>query len=176
MLFHPKDPRKILGITFHGIFPKRQRQFAVKLGKLVSDELLSFSDIESKITDEKNLDRIMPVIDAHLDNFLKVKLADAMPLVSMFIGEKTINQLKEVFMNEMKTLFPVIMSNYMDELKNDLDLEKMVVNRVSSFSSGKLESVLNQILKKEFRFVEIIGGVLGCIIGILQVVISLLTL
>jgi F420-0:gamma-glutamyl ligase-like protein len=31
MLFHPKVPVKILGITFHGIFPKRQKQFAEKL-------------------------------------------------------------------------------------------------------------------------------------------------
>ncbi|MEY3159660.1 MAG: hypothetical protein RLZZ49_1140, partial [Bacteroidota bacterium] len=28
----------MLGITFHGIFPKRQQQFAEKLGKLVSTE------------------------------------------------------------------------------------------------------------------------------------------
>jgi uncharacterized membrane protein YheB (UPF0754 family) len=175
MLFHPKEPKKIMGITFHGIFPKRQKQFAEKLGKLVSEELLSFSDIESKITDSKNLDKIMPMIDSHLDTFLRVKLADAMPMISMFIGEKTINQLKEVFMKEMQELFPVIMTNYMGKLKSDLDLEKIVVEKVSSFSSDKLESILNQIMAKEFKFVEIIGGVLGFIIGLLQVVITLLT-
>jgi uncharacterized membrane protein YheB (UPF0754 family) len=49
MLFHPKEPIKIMGISFHGIFPKRQQQFAEKLGKLVSSELLSFKDIEEKI-------------------------------------------------------------------------------------------------------------------------------
>jgi uncharacterized membrane protein YheB (UPF0754 family) len=48
MLFHPKEPKRILGITFHGIFPKRQAQFAEKLGKLVSNELLSFEDIAEK--------------------------------------------------------------------------------------------------------------------------------
>jgi len=32
MLFHPREPRKFLGITFQGIFPKRQQQFAEKLG------------------------------------------------------------------------------------------------------------------------------------------------
>jgi uncharacterized membrane protein YheB (UPF0754 family) len=48
-VFHPKLPTKILGITFHGIFPKRQKQFAEKLGKLVSQELLSFSDIEKRL-------------------------------------------------------------------------------------------------------------------------------
>lgn len=175
MLFHPREPKKILGITFHGIFPKRQHQFAEKLGKLVSQELLSFTDIESKITDPSNLDKIMPMVDQHIDNFLRVKLAEAMPMISMFIGEKTINQLKEVFLKEMQELFPVIMGNYMGKLKDQLDLEKIVIDKVASFSSDKLESILNQIMAKEFKFVEIIGGVLGFVIGLVQVLITLLT-
>jgi uncharacterized membrane protein YheB (UPF0754 family) len=172
MLFHPREPKKILGITFHGIFPKRQQQFAEKLGKLVSQELLSFSDIESKITNPENLEKIMPVVETHIDQFLRVKLAEAMPMISMFIGEKTINQLKEVFLTEMRTLFPVIMSNYMDKLQQELDLEKIVVSKVASFSTDKLESILNQIMAKEFKFVEILGGVLGFIIGLIQVLIT----
>jgi uncharacterized membrane protein YheB (UPF0754 family) len=173
MLFHPREPKKILGITFHGIFPKRQQQFAEKLGKLVSQELLSFTDIETKITDPANLDKIMPVVDEHIDKFLRVKLAEAMPMISMFIGDKTINQLKEIFLQEMRELFPVIMGNYMGKLKDQLDLEKIVVDKVASFSSDKLESILNQIMSKEFKFVEIIGGVLGFIIGLLQVLLTL---
>ena len=54
MLFHPKEPKKILGITFQGIFPKRQRQFAEKLGALVSTELISFAEIEAKIVNHLN--------------------------------------------------------------------------------------------------------------------------
>ena len=38
----------------------------------------------------------------------------------------------------------------------------------------KLEEVLNNIMSKEFRFVEVIGAVLGFIIGLLQVLITLL--
>ncbi len=172
MLFHPREPKTILGITFHGIFPKRQQQFAEKLGKLVSEELLSFKDIESKITNPNNLEKIMPVVETHIDQFLRVKLAEAMPMISMFIGEKTINQLKEVFLAEMRTLFPVIMSNYMTKLQEDLDLEKIVVTKVASFSSDKLENILNQIMAKEFKFVEMIGAVLGFIIGLVQILLT----
>jgi uncharacterized membrane protein YheB (UPF0754 family) len=173
MLFHPREPKKILGITLHGIFPKRQRQFAEKLGKLVSEELLSFSDIEQKVTDPANIEKLMPMVDAHIDNFLRVKLAQQMPMISMFIGDKTITELKTVFTAELKELFPVIMKNYMSGLQSQLDLEKIVVRKVAGFSSDKLEQVLTSIMSKEFRFVEIIGGVLGFLIGLLQVLITL---
>ena len=175
MLFHPKKPVKILGITFVGIFPKRQAQFAEKLGKLVSAELLSFQDIESKITNPDNINQLMPQIDAHIDHFLRVKLADQMPVISMFIGDKTIQQMKSVFMTELTELFPGIMKSYMGNLQRDLDLEKIVIEKVKGFSSDKLEQILNDIMAKEFRFVEIIGGVLGFLIGIIQVILTLIS-
>lgn len=175
MLFHPKEPKKILGITFHGIFPKRQQQFAEKLGKLVSEELLSFKEIEEKIINPDNLSKIMPLVEGKIDLFLHEKLKTVFPMISMFIGQNTINQLKLVFMQELETMFPEIIGSYMKQLESDLDLEKMVTKKVAGFSSDKMETILNQIMSKEFRFVEIIGGVLGLLIGILQVLITLLT-
>ena len=174
MLFHPREPKKILGIMFQGIFPKNQKQFAAKLGKLVGEELLSFKDISSKITKPENVDKLMPFVEEHIDHFLRVKLAEKMPVISMFIGDKTIGELKIVFMEELKTLFPSLMQNYMTNLQQDLDLEEIVTQKVAAFSSDKLEDILNSIMSKEFRFVEIIGAVLGFIIGLLQIVITLL--
>ncbi|MBC6489854.1 DUF445 domain-containing protein [Flavihumibacter stibioxidans] len=175
MLFHPRRPMNILGLTVQGIFPKRQQQFAEKLGRLVSEELLSFKDIAHKITDPSNIDQLLPMVDEHIEHFLKVKLKETMPMISMFIGDKTIAQLKGVFMEELKTLFPVLMDKYMENLQDQLDLEKIVVEKVSNFSSDKLEEILMAIMAKEFRFVEILGGVVGLLIGIVQVAITLLT-
>lgn len=172
MLFHPRNPIRVLGITIQGIFPKRQEQFAIKLGKLVSEQLLSFKDIEQKIVSPENLQKLMPVVENHVDDFLRKKLADVFPVISMFIGEKTISQLKGHFMNELEALFPVLMKRYMGNLQAELDLEKIVTEKVSGFSSDKLEEILMSIMSKEFRFVEILGGVLGFIIGLLQVAIT----
>src|SRR5688500_1811288 len=112
MLFHPKEPKRILGITFHGIFPKRQKKYAEKLGKMISTEFLSFEDIEQKIANPQNLEKLMPMIEAHVDNFLRNKLSDEMPFLSLFIGDKTIKSLKKIFMQELEILFPQIMKSY----------------------------------------------------------------
>jgi uncharacterized membrane protein YheB (UPF0754 family) len=175
MLFHPREPKKILGITFHGIFPKRQEQFAMKLGKLVSNELLSFGEIEQKISNPENVQKILPILEAHIDNFLRNKLTAEIPMLGMLIGDETIGQVKAVFLKELEELFPTMMKQYMTTLQHELDLEKIVVEKVGNFSSDKLEEILNQIMSSEFRFVEIIGAVLGFIIGVIQVVITLAT-
>jgi len=174
LLFHPRHPKKILGFTLHGVFPKRQKQIAESLGRIVGQELLSFGDIEKTITNPENVQKILPLAEAHIDHFLRNKLKEAMPMIAMFIGDKTIGQLKAVFMKELEELFPVIMKNYVANLKNDLDLEKIVVDKIANFSSDKLEKMLNDILTKEFRFVEVIGAALGFFIGLLQIFLTLL--
>ena len=164
-----------MGIRFQGIFPKRQQQFAEKLGKILSNEFLSYADIEQKISNPDNLKKIMPMIEQHVDDFLRNRMSDEMPVISMFIGDKTIGKLKSAFMKEIELLFPVVMKQYAGNLKTELDLEHIVVQKVSGFSSDKLEEILYQIMSKEFRFVELIGGVIGFIIGLMQVAITLFT-
>ena len=137
--------------------------------------MLSFRDIEEKITGNNNLENIYPEIEKHIDDFLRNRLKESMPIVSMFIGNSTVNQLKDVFMNELKTMLPGLLKNYINNLKSELDLEKIVVEKIKGFSSDKLETMLNQILTKEFRFVEVIGAILGFIIGVIQILITLTT-
>jgi uncharacterized membrane protein YheB (UPF0754 family) len=64
------------------------------------------------------------------------------------------------------------MASYMDKLKHQLDLESIVTEKVSNFSSDKLEEILQAIMSKEFRFIEVIGAVLGFLIGLIQVFIT----
>jgi len=169
LLFHPRKPWRFAGLTIQGIFPKNQMLIAQKLGQVVSRELLSFSEIEAKVTDPENLKKLRPEIEKHIDLFLREKIKDTFPLLSVFIGEKTITQLKAAFLMELESLFPVLMKSYMTKLERELDLEKIVTEKVAGFSSEKLENILDQITKKEFLFLEFIGGVFGFLIGIIQV-------
>lgn len=174
MLFHPRYPIKILGITIQGVFPKNQQMIAEKLGQVVSKELLSFEEIEAKITNPENLQKLRPDIEAHIDNFLRNKLKEVFPMLSVMLGEKTILQLKGAFLEELESLFPILMKSYMNKLQHDLDLEKIITEKVANFSSEKLEDILKQITQKEFKFLEIISTIFGLIIGLAQVLIAYL--
>ena len=175
MLFHPRRPFKILGFTVQGIFPKNQRLIAEKLGQVVGKELLSFDEIEQKVTNPENIEKLKPEIEKHVDHFLRNKIQEVFPMLAMMIGEKTILQLKEALLTELETLFPTLMKSYMTKLEKDLDLEKIVTEKVANFSSEKLEDILNQITKREFKFLEFIGGFFGLLIGFIQVIVGLLT-
>ena len=169
LLFHPRKAINIFGYKYQGIFPKNQIKIAEMLGHL-STELLPFADIEQRITSAENLEKIKPEIERHIDAFLNKKLRDVFPILSKFIGEKTTNQLKQAYMNELETMFPTLIHQYMNQLKTNIDFEKIVVEKVAGFSNEKLEDILKTITKKEFQFLKIAGAVFGFLIGIIQVV------
>jgi len=168
MLFHPRKPINFLGIKIQGIFPKRQRQVAEKLGVMVASELIHFDEIAVQLQDPNLLKELTPTIEKHLDNFLQVKLKEKMPVISMFVGTGTLDKIKEGMLEEIEILLPEIIAQYTSSLSSKIDIEKMVTEKVSNFSSDKLEQILLSVMKKEFRFIELIGGVLGFVIGLIQ--------
>jgi len=168
MLFHPRKPINFLGLKIQGIFPKRQRQVAEKLGVMVASELIHFDEIAVQLQDPAMLSGLTPTIEKHLDNFLQVKLKEKMPVISMFVGTGTLDKIKEGMLEEIEILLPEIIAQYTSSLSSKIDIEKMVTEKVSNFSSDKLEQILLSVMKKEFRFIELIGGVLGFVIGLIQ--------
>ena len=172
MLFHTKQPKRILGITFQGIFPKRQAQFAEKLGQIVANDLVNIKEIVSGLNNEDAVYETKPMIEVHIDHFLSEKLPQKMPIISMFISKQLIAEMKNTLMDEIIEMYPQIADQMMSSLEKKISIEKMVSNKVTQFSSDKLEAILVSIMQKEFKFVEIIGGVLGFLIGIIQVLLS----
>lgn len=174
MLFHPRNPIKILGLSIQGVFPKRQQQVAEQLGRIVAKELIHFDEIAAQLRDPALLKGLTPTIEKHLDHFLAVKLKEKLPVISMFVGEGTLNKIKDGMLEEIEQLLPDIINQYTASLSSKIDIEKMVTEKVAGYSSDKLEQILESVMKKEFWFLEIVALVLGLFIGFIQMGLSLL--
>jgi hypothetical protein len=103
ILFYPKKP--ILG--WHS--PLVGWAKSVNMNTLLNKETLDHS-----------LEKIMPIIDEKLDDFFRHRLTEKLPMISMFIGDKTIQQLKSVFMEELKQMFPTLMQSFASNMQKDL--------------------------------------------------------
>ena len=71
-------------------------------------------------------------------------------------------------------LLPELIGRYTEDLGSRIDIEKMVTEKVAGYSSDKLEEILQSVMKKEFWFLEIVAFVLGFLIGLIQMLLSLL--
>ena len=96
-------------------------------------------------------------------------------MLSMFLSDGLVNQLKELLLNEIEVILPKIVDSFIENMEKDIDIKHTISQKVLSFSSEKIEQILFDIMAKEFKFIEIVGGVLGFIIGSVQVIIILLS-
>ncbi len=153
-------------IFVYKILASRRTALAEKIGKIVSSEI-STDEIEKKITDPERIRSIMPVVEEHVDDFLRNKLKAKMPVIGMFIGDKTIQSLKEVFLKEIEDLFPEVLSRFAGNLREEINIEKMVSAKITSVSSGRIEKAL----APAFRYYQYSGAITGLVIGIIDLVI-----
>jgi uncharacterized membrane protein YheB (UPF0754 family) len=173
LLFRPYTPKKIAGFRFQGILTARQQAIAAKLGAL-SAAMLSVKEIEEKITHPDNVKKIMPQAEEQIDHFLRVKLVKTMPVVGMFVGDKTINSLKALFITELEQLFPEIMKNYMGRLQEDFNIEQLVSTKIAAIPPAEIEKAVLEMMKKEWRLIKLFGAFTGFVIGCIQLIMLLL--
>ena len=167
MLFHPKEPKNFGLFKVQGVFPKRQKLMAEKLGHIVAAELFSIDDVVEKMKSADNTE-VLGFVESKIDNFINVKLSGSMPMLAMFLNDDLKNKIKTTLMEEIAEVIPGVIDSYANKLKNEVDVEAIVYEKVLNFSSDKLEEILYSIMKKEFKFIELLGGVLGFLIGIIQ--------
>lgn len=172
MLFRPRNPVRILGITIQGIFPKRQKFLAERFGKLVAEQLLSSSDIKNKLLSGESIDSVMEMIEKKIENYLEETFPEKYPITSMFFGSRRKSQIKQDLMEEVQVAVPDLLENYAGQIDKHINIEEMVRQKVEDLDPLKLETLINSILKKEFAFIEWIGAILGFFIGLVQVLIT----
>ena len=99
IIFFPHQSIRLGGRQWQSLFSKKAGQ-------------ISMSQLLPELTQGDSFQKILPFVDAKLDDFFKERLVQKMPIISMFIGDKTIAQLKEVFLEELHQIFPALLSEF----------------------------------------------------------------
>ena len=139
-----------------GILPFKWRYLSEKwLSQIDLTELLPL------LTKNDPFDHLKPLINENLDDFFRHKLSAKLPMISMFIGEKTIEELKEVFMEELALLFPMLITEFSAHLNKDLHAQWELKFRAI---------IQHKIIKASmpFRWVAfVLGAIWGAVIALI---------
>lgn len=170
MLFYPRKPIKVIFFTVQGIFPKNKNRIAEKLGNVVQRDLINFTDIKDKLKDSDSMHNVQEEIALKVDEVLRARLVK-MKLHNV-VPEQIIAGTHKVIVREIEKNLPTLIDTTISKVETKLDIKKIVFEKVQNFSDEKLERLLLDITSKEFKFIEILGAILGLFIGIVQLIIS----
>jgi uncharacterized membrane protein YheB (UPF0754 family) len=171
LMFYPQKPINLYFFELQGIFPKRQREVAHQIAKMVSAELISFNDIRTKLNSPEQLADIKQHIDEKINDYLCHIFPNNYPLTSWFFGHHQRQGIREDLILEVEKFTPELIQQYTDNLEDELYIEKMVGEKISTMDPMHFEVIINGILKKEFALLSIVGGVLGFTVGLVQLIV-----
>lgn len=174
-LLYPQKPVRFLGIRIQGAIPAGRRAISQGIAAAAAREFAAMEGLENQLVKPENFDKLKPVIEHHMDDFLRNGLKEQMPMISMFIGEKTVNSLKTIFISEIEKLFPRVIGQFAGNLQKDLPLEKMIREKLDGIPDQQLTEQLASALKRPFAALYRLAFVLGLILaGILWTLLYLL--
>ncbi len=164
LVFYPAAPKKIAGITIQGVIPSLQQGLAVKAGEMAAG-LLPLNSIKEKLAGPESFEKIRPVVEEQIDDFLRNKLKSQMPMIAMFIGDKTIESLKKVFMTELERIFPMVIGQYANNFLQDLNLEQTVQQKISSVPLNDVKKAFDQHAGTQLGKLSLASFVFGFLTG-----------
>jgi uncharacterized membrane protein YheB (UPF0754 family) len=168
MLFHPRKGIRIFGLTFQGILPKRQKELARKLGQLVEEELVNHEDIRRAVSNPQFQDRLRVLIRLYVHRFIHSKLTAIHPMLASLLKGTILDKLVELIVDEVRRFIPDMIEEASEELESRFNFQQLVQDKVESFSTEKIETMFFSLMRKEFWFIELVGGVLGLAVGTAQ--------
>ena len=168
MLFHPRRPVQIGSLTVQGIFPKRQKALAMNLAAVIEGELLSHDDIRQAMQRPEFSARLKDRILDGFSEFLSTRLGGLNPMIAMFLDGPMMEKVKGLLDKELDRIVPGLLETATGELENSLDFRRIIQDKIENLSMERLEILLMSIMAKEFRFIEVVGAVLGAFIGLIQ--------
>lgn len=165
LIFRPYQPINILGYTLQGVVPKRREELARKIGEVIEKELLSADDLLEYIGSEE----IIGGIGETLSVTMKARIMERLPL---FIPLSIKSIISEAITEQVQKELPSFMSEFLsgskDKFKEKFKPGEIVENKVNSFPLDRLEAIILAVAARELKHIEVLGGVLGFIIGLLQ--------
>lgn len=170
MIFRPHRPVRVLGITILGLIPRRQADLARKIGETVERELISHRDIHQAVNTDKFREEVIRVIIDRMDDFIFRSLGSH-PLVAALLAGEMAATIKDLLRSELREQLPVVLEDLFTKMEQRLDVKEIIRAKIESFDLSKLEDIIYNIASKELKAIEIMGGILGFVVGIVQVTI-----
>ncbi len=170
MIFRPRREIHCAGFRLIGLIPKRKHDLACKIAETIEKELISHRDIREVLQTEDFHLNTARVIKKRIEDFINEKLA-ANPLLAFVVIPEVSGKLTDMLMEELQKEIPGLIDSLFESVEKKIDFRKIIQTKIDGFDLTRFESIIYSIAAKELKSIEILGGVLGFIVGLVQLLI-----
>ena len=170
MLFRPIRPIVIplLNIKIQGLIPKRRNDISKSIGEVVEKELVSINEIFDKMVTEENKTEVINIIKEKLLKVIDYKIPAIIPFS---IKSKIIEYFEEQINKDARSILDSSIDGIINSTVHKIKIGEMVESKIDELELENMEKLILGLTSRELKYIELLGGVLGGIIGLLQAVV-----
>jgi uncharacterized membrane protein YheB (UPF0754 family) len=174
MIFEPTEPREIAGFTWQGSFLQRQDEVSEAYARLITDQIVNTRNIMQAIFEGPHADRLLQIIERHVDEAARGYEAVPRPITNFLIGSEDYEALKTDIASTIVEGVPggpiYEIEDYADEA---FDLERTLRERLRELPPAQFAGLLRPIFQQDEWKLILVGAVLGLLVGLFQALVLL---
>ncbi len=173
-IFKPYEPVRLFGLPWaiQGVVPKRRAELARSIGEVVENELLKMEDIIHQMKSPEVLDKIA----SSASESIRGMVVERIPMwVPTTIRTVILEMMGDMLQKQMPQVINQIIDQAGGSIVEKVKLSQLVEERMNAYDIRHLEKIIVTVAARELKHIEIIGGVLGFLIGLVQVAIVYLS-
>jgi uncharacterized membrane protein YheB (UPF0754 family) len=170
MLFRPVQPKKFLGIfAFQGMLHAQREKITRDYAKILADDLFSPEILLDGILKGPGSDKLFALAAKEVEAAIDAQTGIAGPIVVLAVGTKRYRALKDRVVQLVLDRLPTTLVEAQEYAVGAIDLENTIVEKMNQLTNEQYESILRPIFKDDEPLMIAVGGVLGGVVGELQV-------
>ncbi len=168
MIFKPLEPKRYIFFKYQGLFLKRQDAVSLEFANVVANNVLNTENLIRLIFMGKGGDLLIKLVIERANALTQQKLQDKAPLVPMLLGQERVTKIKETIAEKLIWILPEVANRIQNYLKDTLQIEKTIAERLSVLPKDEFEELLHSVFKEDELTLIILGALLGGIVGLYQ--------
>jgi len=174
MVFRPVEPKKFFGFfTWQGLFLKRRLEVCDIHARLIAEEVLTARNLlEAAVTGPAS-DRLYGLVNRHVQDIVDEQAGIMRPLAVYAMGSQRYQAMKDDIATRIMQTMPETLKHAEAFMDRELDMRNTLAEKMKLMTPAQFEGVLRPVFQQDEWILVLLGGVLGVLVGELQVYLML---
>lgn len=171
IIFRPINPTMIFGCyNCQGLFLKRQQEVSETFARVIVCEILHVKAIWDAIFEGPLCSNFYAMLRAHTLMFTEKFILEIKPVAIAAMGAEKFALMKESIAQKILDGMHGVIDRSYEYTQDALDMEATIAGKMKLLPPLEFEGVLHPAFEEDEMQLVILGGVLGAIVGVLQLV------
>jgi uncharacterized membrane protein YheB (UPF0754 family) len=168
IIFEPKHPVKFLGITFQGMFLKRQKEVSRVYADIIESKLMTSKNIMEIALHGSGSGQLLELIEMHVNDAIERYVAMAQPYFGLGVGSERYFQMKQLAVKRIFEDSEKYLAYAYEYTNKALRIGDDLCERMQALSPEEFEGVLRPAYEADEWKLIVTGALLGMVAGFIQ--------